>query len=368
SLRLAQSGVIITATDLDPPYLSLGNSTSFQAAPSTAARIQVIVDGETAEPGNFTLARGVVNSPNPAQAGIGIPIEIRITDNFWNITNSSSSIRVTSSDPFDQSTGPWVGWGEDPKDVVVNNGVGNFTFPLITLSTTGWTLTAEDQDNNAAPDPLTYLSFTSTNIAVEAGTPQKLVTILPGEQIDQGAPTGKTGTVDVSTAGMEIDVNVYVTDFFHNIVTVPPALGGSNAGDVQISIENNTDPYAQISIAKKSITEATGLVVFQLTPIKAGTHTIAADDVTPAHGVPWTRSLSSELTVQPNDAKHLLTLMPGENPLPGSGAPGKFGSPQQQVSGASFTVTVQVVDDYYNFQPTHPDERVRIDTSDSYDI
>ncbi|OVE78109.1 hypothetical protein BVX98_01270, partial [bacterium F11] len=42
--------------------------------------------------------------------------------------------------------------------------------------------------------------------------------------------------------------------------------------------------------------------------------------------------------------------------------------PQQQVSGASFTVTVQVVDDYYNFQPTHPDERVRIDTSDSYDI
>ncbi|OVE75447.1 hypothetical protein BVX98_07640, partial [bacterium F11] len=42
SLRLAQSGVIITATDLDPPYLSLGNSTSFQAAPSTAARIQVI--------------------------------------------------------------------------------------------------------------------------------------------------------------------------------------------------------------------------------------------------------------------------------------------------------------------------------------
>ena len=43
-------------------------------------------------------------------------------------------------------------------------------------------------------------------------------------------------------------------------------------------------------------------------------HTIAGDDVTVNRALPWTRSLSSSLTVQPSTATHLLSLMPGETP------------------------------------------------------
>src|SRR5439155_853674 len=102
----------------------------------------------------------------------------------------------------------------------------------------------------------------------------------------------------------------------------------------------------------KSIIESNGAVTFQMTMVKAGTHTISAADISGTHSA-WSTSLSSTLTVNASTATHLLLLMPGENPLPGTAAPGKTGGVTPQVAGASFTVTVEIVDDYFNPQPKH---------------
>ena len=369
NLRTARTGTTITVVDADAsaPALPSANSAAFTVAPSTATRLQLVLPGETVQPGNAALTRGVVGTPTAAQSGINIPIQVRLTDTYWNLTGSSSSVRLISSDPFDQSTGPWVGTGKDPYDFVVTNGSGTFNFPLISISTTGWILTASDTDDNPAPYPLRFTSFTSTSIVVNAGPPVKLITVLPGETVASGTQNGKTGTPSTATAGVEIDVQVYVADAFNNVVTVPPAVAGTNTGDVQISVENNTDPYVVIPTTVKALTPVSGFASYQMTLYKAGVHTIAGDDVTLNRGLPWTRSLSSSLTVQPSTATHLLALMPGETPLPGSGSPGKTGSPSQQVAGATFTVTVEIVDDYFNPQPNHTTENLRVDTSDPFD-
>jgi hypothetical protein len=369
NLRTARAATLITVADADAsaPALGSANSAAFTVAPSTAVRLQLVLPGETVQPGNAALTRGVVGSPLSAQSGISIPVQVRLTDTYWNLTTASSAVRLTSSDPFDQSTGPWVGTGKDPYDFSVTNGSGTFNFPLISISTGGWVLSASDTDDNPAPYPLRFNSFTSTRIVVNAGTPTKLITVLPGETMASGTQNGKTGTPSTVTAGVEIDVQVYVADAFNNVVTVPPAVSGTNTGDLQVSVEGNTDPYAVIPTAVKAVTPVSGFSSFQMTMYKAGVHTIAGDDVTLNRALPWTRSLSSPLIVQPSTATHLLALMPGETPLPGSGAPGKTGSPSVQVAGATFTVTVQIVDDYFNPQPSHTTENLRLDTSDLYD-
>ncbi len=371
NLRTAGVGAFYTVVDADAsaPALPTANSATFTVAPSTATRLQLVLPGENAQRGNASLTRGVVGSASPAQSGISIPVQVFLTDTYWNLTTSSSAVRLTSSDPFDQSTGPWVGTGKDPYDFIVNNGSGTFNFPLISISTAGWILTATDTDDNPAPYPLRFTSFTSTRIVVNAGTPAKLITVLPGETMASGTQTGKTGVASTATAGVEIDVSVYVADAFNNVVTVPPAIAGTNTGDVQVSVENNTDPYVAIPTTVKALTPVSGFASFQMTLYKAGVDLIAGDDVTINRGLPWTRSLSSPLTVQPSTATHLLSLMPGETPLPGSGAPGKTTNPPPttQVAGASFTVTVEIVDDYFNPQPNHATENLRLDTSDLYD-
>ncbi|MCB4757108.1 MAG: Ig-like domain-containing protein, partial [Elusimicrobia bacterium] len=369
NLRMARSATIVSATDIDgdPTAMGTANSASFFVAHSTASKIQLVFPGETAQPGNADLTKGVLGSPGVAPAGENIPVEVRLCDNFWNLATATSTIRFTSTDPSDQSTGPWVGIGKDPYDYNLITTSATVYFPLITLTDTGWTLTATDMDANPAPFNSPFTEFTSQPINVIAGTAKKLITAMPGESLDPGTQVGRKGTVKVSTAGIQMDIEVYVTDIFSNVVTVPPATSGSNTGDIRISVQLNTDPYYTTTGSTKAVVANTGKSVFQMTLVRAGTHTIVADDITQAHGLPWTSSPSSIVTVNPNTAKHLLALMPGEVPTPGSGTPGKTANPTNRVAGATFTVTVQIVDDYFNSQAVHVDERIRVETSDLYD-
>ncbi len=368
SFRVAYRSAVVTATDSDSagPSLVAGNSASVPVLPSTATRLQLVLPGETAQPGNTALVRGVTGTPTATQSGVNIPVQVRLTDSFWNLTQSTSAVRLTSADPFDGTSGPWPSAGKDPYDFVVVQGSGTFNFPLITISTTGWALTATDTDDNTSPYPIRFTSFVSSTIVVNPGPPAKLITVLPGESVASGSLTGKTGVASTATAGVEIDVKVYVADAFNNVVTVPPATAGTNSADVRIKVANNTDPNVIINTSTQAISPVTGLTIFQMTLVKASTHSIQADDISVNHSA-WTTSVSSTFTVVPNTATRLLTLMPGETALPGTGAPGKTGTPTAQVAGASFPVIVQIVDDYYNQQPSHPAENLRVDTSDLYD-
>src|SRR5205823_2148646 len=116
SLRVARAATTVSVTDNDgtSPNLVSATSASFIVAHSTAAKLQIVLPGEAPQPGNQSLVRGVTGTPSAAQAGVNIPVQVRIVDNFWNLAFATSSVRLTSSDPYDQSTGPWVGFGKDP--------------------------------------------------------------------------------------------------------------------------------------------------------------------------------------------------------------------------------------------------------------
>ncbi len=356
--------VTAVSNDTNAPALTLASST-FTVTAAGASKLQLVLPGETAVPGNVLMTRGVSGSPNAQTAGVVFYPTVNITDGFWNLVASATgTLRVTSSDPNDQSTGPWTSDGLDP--VAINVTTGSYTFPmtLLTSTNTGWTLTAQDLGTSNYTQSLTAAIAVSANSS--GGATRKLLTVLPGETPSYGTATGKAGSPSAYTVGNLLQVSVYVTDKFFNTITVPPANPGANTADVQISIVGNQDPYA-VNPSTQAINAASGQTTFVYTLYKATTEFFRADDVTVGHGTAWTSSISSQFTASPKSATKLLLLLPGETATPGSGAPGKTGTVNTFVAGSTYTATLQVSDTYFNAVTSHLTEQVAVRTSDPYD-
>ncbi|MEJ2054354.1 MAG: Ig-like domain-containing protein, partial [Calditrichaceae bacterium] len=75
--------------------------------------------------------------------------------------------------------------------------------------------------------------------------------------------------------------------------------------------------------------------------------------------------------INPNVFTQLVTLLPGEQILPGDTendplkTPGKRSKATNQTSGLAFPVDVYAMDDYWNWVPTAPEDQVRLFTTDS---
>ena len=283
------------------------------------------------------------------------------------MTTATSTVSVISTDPNDASTGPWTSDGLDPVSLTITTGSFVFPMSLVTASTNGWTLSGTDLGAHSAPSPAQYNSFTTPAIPTIAGPAAKLLTLLPGETEAPGTATGKTGAVSPYVVGGVLNVRVKATDQFFNTVTVPPAPGGANNATIQIGIQGNLDPFAQVDAPSKVTTGASGQVTFVYNLYKATTEYFQATDITPAHGTPWTASVSSLFTAAPKPATNVLLLLPGESIVAGGGAPGKSGTPNIFVAGSSFAVTGYVTDQYFNPVTAHNAENIGVLTSDLYD-
>jgi len=391
---LRSGGLIATSmlsardTDASNPVLTSTTTMPFRVRAGDPERLQLVLPGEMAVPGSSALARGVIGTPTPPQAGVAFPVEIRITDSFWNPTSATSSVRVITTDPNDASTGPWTSDGTDPTELIVL-GTTSVSMRLITATSTadGWTFTVTDTD----PADPALIAFTSAKVGVEAGNAKKLLTLLPGESEAFGTATGKRNSPTYYAVGQYMNLTVKVTDKFFNTVTIPPAVrfgdvGASTLTTVQVSIVDNTDPYAEVDNATKNVGLVSGQANFQWRLHKAGAHQIRATDMTPSadHSPAFTTSDSTLFTAWHSTASAVVLLMPGETATPGAGFPGKTGVPDSDgnnnadgdvvagnidafVSGTSTTVYVQVVDQFYNPVIVHAAERFHIVTADPYD-
>ena len=179
-----------------------GVSAGFDLLANNPTRLRVLTPAESRVPGSTTNGRsGPVHT---AQAGFAFSATVDIADAFWNLTPGvTQQIRLVADDPFAVIV---------PTTQVVTTSA-TYT---VTLKRAGSTiLRAEMVDDLSLP---TVSKDSSTAITVLAGTPSRLVAVLPGETFSQGSPTGKGGTPIAQTAGTGFDVQVGVVDGFFTLV------------------------------------------------------------------------------------------------------------------------------------------------------
>src|SRR5262249_314830 len=150
--------------------------------PNNSTRIQTILPGETAQPGN-TGVGGKNGTPTNTTAGEPYLITVNLTDNYFNAvgnTGANVSLRLTTPDPYDPS---------DPDNsVTLNLGVATHTViynhPFQRATTTGWMVTV------ATRTGVNYVTSVAGPVKVDPDTnsgglhTHQVLIVLPGETFD----------------------------------------------------------------------------------------------------------------------------------------------------------------------------------------
>jgi len=180
------------------------NTTSVFVMPAPAAKLFVLVPGESALPGSPFGKTGVASTQT---AGTPFAVTANLVDNYWNRINSTetATVLLQPDDPFLTSA----------STQTLQNGTTVFYTTLKTATTSGWKLTASDVDGIS---PL-YTSYTSTSVPVNSGAGAKLLVIMPNETYVPGSTSGKTGTPQARYTGVPFTVTVRATDSYYNIQT-----------------------------------------------------------------------------------------------------------------------------------------------------
>jgi len=181
----------------------------------------------------------------------------------------------------------------------------------------------------------------SNQFQVLPNSPARLLSVLPGQTYSPGLSSGRTGSPNAQTAGVQFDISIYLTDtWFNTVDTVNHIIGYTS-----------TDPFVQ----QAQIPLANGTATLAFAFRTAGTQQrLYFNDITQPSILPDT---SSWIPVSPGSYSALLAILPGETHLPGdttsenSSTPGKSGMPNDQYAGSAFTVMVYATDTMWNKTP-----------------
>ena len=312
----------ITATDGG----SYGYASSVLTVnPAAFTKMQIIVPGETADPGSAT---GKSGTPNAQTAGSGFTVTVNAVDTYWNLVSSTNTVGITTSDANDVH----------PLNAALINGTKDFTVTLKTAGTS--TVTATNISDG------TKTADTSPSITVNPGAFAKLQILAPGESAAPGTVTGKTGTPSTQTAGTPFNVTVNAVDANWNLVNTVTDNVGITSSDGNATLPGNN-------------TLSSGIQTFSVTLRTGGSATVTASDITDPLK---TTNTTPSITVNAGAFTKLQNLVPGESASPGSGT-GKTGTPDVQTAGIPFNVTVNAVDADWNLVNTVTDV-VSITSSD----
>ena len=205
---------------------------------------------------------------------------------------------------------------------------------------------------------ITVSSDTSNFVVVNPTTTDHILVVLPGETAAPGSSRGFTGTPASATAGIPYISSVTVTDRFYNIKTSPTP---------QIQMIT-TDPY-DVDPATRVVN---GVTQFPITFVKAPGPWTVTVSTTPSYiGQVLVSTTSDLITVHAGAPSKLQVLLPGQSPNPGkppydNGQNGGYnGSLSPFTAGNSFSVTVNLVDNYFN-QSQSADTFVQLMTNDPF--
>lgn len=292
-------------------------STNFGTLTETfgaVARLVVTFPGQT-----FTAGSGNSGGATNQTAGSSFNISsITATDQYFNVVTSYSGAKTLAY------SGPAGSASTYTTNVSFTSGVS--TTPLAT------TLTRAEAATVTVTEGGSY-GYASSSLTVDVGTFTKMQLIVPGETVEAGSASGKSGTPTARTAGTAFSVTVNAVDANWNIVSGAP----TNTITLTTSDVNATMP-APAALSSGTVTFAT------TTLPTAGTATITATNTSDGTK---TADTSPSITVNAGTINKLQILVPGETAAPGTGS-GKTGTPSNQASGSPFSVTVNAVDANWN--------------------
>ncbi|MDF5690152.1 invasin domain 3-containing protein [Aquirufa aurantiipilula] len=222
----------------------LSNNASIGFVTGSVAKLQVLMPGETADPGSLT---GKTGTPTDQVAGSNTTVTVNAVDAWWNkVTSATPTVAITTSDPNDTH----------PSNATLTAGTGTFT---------GSFRTAGNQTVTATDQAATLTANTGATTLVTAGTVNKLQVIMPGETAAPGTATGKTGTPTAQTAGTSLNFTVNAVDAYWNLVSSATPTAVITSSDGQATLPS-------------SAALASGTKQFALTFKTAGNQTITATD------------------------------------------------------------------------------------------
>jgi hypothetical protein len=290
-----------------------GTSDPFTVHPGTFSRLQLVVPGQTAEPGSVS---GVSGSPATQGAGQAFTVDVYATDDYWNPLPSGDTARLISSDPL----------ASTPLTSALVNGFNQFTVSLGTVGSA--TLTISDQTNGS------ITGMTSPAIPV-------IPDAINGFAVDAFATPVQ--------AGDPVTVTIRATDGSGN--TVPTYAGEAN-------LAANTGPG---SISPDRVLFTNGVWTGQMTFRGAGgAVSFSCSDFS----APPSFGTSTNFVVLPGSFAKMMVRLPGETARGGT-ATGLSGAPVDQNAGTAFDVTIRAVDEFWNRVPTVNDQ-VALSSTDAF--
>jgi hypothetical protein len=290
-----------------------GTSDPFSVHPGNFSRVQLVVPGQTAEPGSVD---GLSGSPATQGANQPFTVEVWATDDYWNPVPSADTVRLISSD----------GAASTPVTGALTNGFRQFTVSLGTFG--AQTLTVSNQTNGSI-----------------AGMTSESIQVIPGAISDFTIEPFATPV----QAGEPVTVTIRATDGSGN--TVPGYAGEAN-------VAANTGPG---SISPDRITFVDGEWTGEMTFRGAGgaVSFAVSDFSAPPH-----LGTSDNFVVLPGAYVKLLVRLPGQSPQGGT-ATGLSGPAGDQNAGSEFNVTVRAVDEFWNRVPGI-NNQVELSSSDAF--
>jgi hypothetical protein len=273
-----------------------GVSNGFVVHPGSYRRLQLVMPGESPLPGSLS---GLTGTPASQAAGRSFTASIYATDDYWNQVQSADGIRLASAtDPADT-----------PVNGTLSGGFRQLSFTFVTVGTQ--TLTVTDQSNS------NITSMTSAGVQVVPNSADNFAfTAIPSPQV----------------AGVPFTITIRATDTSGNTVFnyEGDAALGSNTGS------GTSTPTL--------ITFVAGVWTGPVTLYGAGSSVrLTCTDFS----VPPRTGTSGNITVNPASVAKLQIILPGETAKGGT-ADGKDGTPNNQMAGSSFPITVRAVDQYWN--------------------
>src|SRR4029079_19189089 len=186
----------VTATDVTDGSKTASTSPSITVNAGAFTKLQLLVPGETADPGSAT---GKTGSASAQTAGSSFNVTVNAVDANWNLVSATDTAGITSSDAN----------ASLPANAALVAGTKTFS---VTLRTAGSrTVTATDITDGSKT------ANTSPSITVNAGAFTKLQVLVPGETAAPGTASGKTGTPAAHTAGSAFTVSVNAVDANWNL-------------------------------------------------------------------------------------------------------------------------------------------------------
>ncbi len=273
-----------------------GTSAGFVVHPGAFRRVQVVMPGQSPLPGSLSGISGV---PASQTAGRSFSVNVYATDDYWNQVASGDGIRLASA--------------TDPADTPVNGtlaaGFRQLSFTFMTVGTQ--TVTATDQTNGS------IAAITSGGIQVVPSAADNFAF---------------NAIASPQVAGVPFTLTIRATDASGNTVY-------DYNGDAVLGSNTGTGTSAPVLI-----TFAAGVWSGPVTLFAAGS---AVRLTCTDFSSPPRTGTSMNVTVNSASFTKLQVLLPGETAKPGT-ADGKDGTPNAQMAGTPFPVTLRAVDPYWN--------------------